>query len=522
VRQLEHRVALSTLYVDPTGIGPGGVSAYTTIQGAVNAAKSGSRIIVDPGTYTEDVTIAKNGIVLDGAKAGINPVPGRAGSESVLKGSITITGASVTVDGFTINSGEQWALEIGGTGAPSVNAVHALIADNTVNASIYGIQVGAEGGPGTPQVSLYADVQDNVVSGAAANIALFNTGNNTVQGNALSSAGLTGIDNYYSNYSAILGNTVNTSGYTAVRLRGSHYDLVMNNSGSGDASGASIEESSANNTILNNSFPPNSTPNTADASLLYVDPSGVGPGGLSAYTTIQAAVNAAASGQTIVVDAATYTENVTIATSGLTLVGAQAGINPVPGRTGGKSVLDGYITITGAGVTVDGFTVNSTGQWAIEVGGTSAPSVPAINCIIVDNIVNNTGTYGIQIGAEGGPCTTRVNLFAVVQDNVLNTANADIVTFNTGYVTVEGNLVQSSPTQFGSGIDVYYSNNDSVLGNVVNNAPTPTSPWYFAAIKLRGAHFNLIQDNTGTGDGQPAIFSTEGSSGNTKLYNDLD
>src|ERR1700757_4857130 len=67
----------SPIYVDPSGKGPGGVFAYTTIQAGVNAASAGTTIIVDPGTYNENVTINMAGLILQGAEAGVNPVHGR-------------------------------------------------------------------------------------------------------------------------------------------------------------------------------------------------------------------------------------------------------------------------------------------------------------------------------------------------------------------------------------------------------------------------------------------------------------
>ena len=44
--------------------------SYSTIQAAVNAAPSGATITVDPGTYTELVTVNKP-LTLRGAQAGV-------------------------------------------------------------------------------------------------------------------------------------------------------------------------------------------------------------------------------------------------------------------------------------------------------------------------------------------------------------------------------------------------------------------------------------------------------------------
>lgn len=149
------------LYVDPSGITPSGQAAYTTIQAAVNAAPAGGNIVVDPGTYNENVTIGKQGIALDGAEAGVNAAIRAAAPEPVLNGSITVTAPGVPVNGFTVNANAQWAIEVGGASSPSVAATNGVIRDNIANSSIYGIQIGAEGGPGSLQVPLYAAVLDN-------------------------------------------------------------------------------------------------------------------------------------------------------------------------------------------------------------------------------------------------------------------------------------------------------------------------------------------------------------------------
>ena len=98
--------------VDPSGV----TSPYTTIQAALDAASAGETIDVDPGTYNENLTINLQGITLEGAQAGVNPVGGRSGPESVLDGTITITAPGVTLNGFTITANSQWAIEVGGAG----------------------------------------------------------------------------------------------------------------------------------------------------------------------------------------------------------------------------------------------------------------------------------------------------------------------------------------------------------------------------------------------------------------------
>ncbi|MDB5072664.1 MAG: hypothetical protein JWM87_3775 [Candidatus Eremiobacteraeota bacterium] len=77
---------------------------YPTIQAAVSAPACAT-INVAPGSYTENVTIAR-ALTLRGAQAG-HDARGPRGSESMINGGlgpdVTISANSVTVDGFTLN-----------------------------------------------------------------------------------------------------------------------------------------------------------------------------------------------------------------------------------------------------------------------------------------------------------------------------------------------------------------------------------------------------------------------------------
>ena len=90
--------------------------------------------------------------------------------------------------------------------SPSVAATNAVIKNNIVNSSIYGIQIGAEGGPSTPVVTLSSVVQNNVVQAGNSAIVLFNEAGSTIQGNTVTGSGYSGIDIYYSNDNSIEAN----------------------------------------------------------------------------------------------------------------------------------------------------------------------------------------------------------------------------------------------------------------------------------------------------------------------------
>ena len=74
------------------------------------------------------------------------------------------------------------------------------------------------------------------------------------------------------------------------------------------------------------------------------------------FATIQAAVAAAANGDTIVVDAGIYAENLTI-DKAVTILGANAGIAGTATR-GAETIIQGTTTVSALGpVTIDGIEV---------------------------------------------------------------------------------------------------------------------------------------------------------------------
>ena len=99
-----------------------------------------------------------------------------------------------------------------------------------------------------------------------------------------------------------------------------------------------------------------------------VDPGGAG----GCFTTIQAAIDAAAVGDTINVNPGTYIERLTISQS-VVLLGAQTGVDPTPGGARVNPAVESIVDFTSlarlnpnvmiqintgvSGVTIDGFTL---------------------------------------------------------------------------------------------------------------------------------------------------------------------
>jgi hypothetical protein len=125
------------------------------------------------------------------------------------------------------------------------------------------------------------------------------------------------------------------------------------------------------------------------------------------FATIQAAVNSATAGDTIVADADVYAETVTINKS-LTLEGAQHGVDARDGRPGAKeSILSlgfGGLQLNADGITIDGFTVrNASGSNTngLIAGGATSNNFVLKNTILTDD----NAVTGAPILFQGGSHT---------------------------------------------------------------------------------------------------------------------
>ena len=133
------------------------------------------------------------------------------------------------------------------------------------------------------------------------------------------------------------------------------------------------------------------------AAVECVDPGGAG----GCYTTIQAAIDAAAVGDTINVNPGTYIERLTISQS-VVLLGAQTGVDPTPGGARTNPAVESIVDFTSlsrlnpnvmiqvnsgvSGVTIDGFTLIGqpdelvSDESVIRVGGPSSPTTTSTLC----------------------------------------------------------------------------------------------------------------------------------------------
>ncbi|HZG53680.1 MAG TPA: thrombospondin type 3 repeat-containing protein, partial [Pyrinomonadaceae bacterium] len=305
------------------------------------------------------------------------------------------------------------------------------------------------------------------------------------------------------------------------------------------------------------------TPKVKAFATLVVDDNSACPG--ANYTSIQAAVNAAAPGDTIQVCAGTYNENVNIpaAKIGLTLLGAQAGV-PVAARSfpspdestvKGTNLTAGIavFTVNASNVTIDGFSVtdpvtsgaafgitirrdadgalvanniidtitspdpgsNGTAQAVYLENSTSAGVGAPDNVVVRDNrmrnIRSNRSSKGVLIGVNNGSTASQNTL---IQRNTIENVASDT---RGAYGVSVANPVASSPGVTGLTIE------DNTISNLIggtgavcppsgNPATVPAACGWAHGIGLEGntpgaaVNHNDISNLTGTTPDKAAVF----------------
>ena len=132
------------------------------------------------------------------------------------------------------------------------------------------------------------------------------------------------------------------------------------------------------------------------------------------HATIQAAITAAANGDTIAISEGTFTEDLNI-DKDLTMQGPNAGVNAVSGSRGTEATIDGQVTVASDGVTLDGFTITDpTGNIAIfsnDVGDLEITNNKISG-------VNDTGTAGFAVGVYIKAPASAVSNFTITNNRI--------------------------------------------------------------------------------------------------------
>jgi hypothetical protein len=242
------------------------------------------------------------------------------------------------------------------------------------------------------------------------------------------------------------------------------------------------------------------------------------------FQTIQAAVTAAAAGTTILIGAGTYNEVVDVGKS-LTLLGANAGVNPNTGTRGPESIIeasgDYAVEIFASDVLFDGFSVSNSAGNAVRIAvGRQNPN----NAAVVNNVtVSNT----IATGAAILSCPTCTGLYM----GVLSFDNFEQAQYQSENIAFLDNRLTVSATN-GRGITMAAWNGAQLTGDVTisgNHIFTSGNLTNVAGIELRSTWGVLsmqnvaISGNTIQGFGKAGVWlwgdPTVTISGNTFIGN---
>ncbi len=203
-----------------------GTDLFDSIQKAVDSSKAGDRIIVCPGTYTENVVVP---VAVD-----IRPYLkekkvwttlchfGECSSIALYQPTVVQASKAGPVFDITSNGVNLSGLKISG------------------NAQSSGIRIKASG----------VSITDVTVTGHAQGIILDTAESNIIIGNHILQNDY-GIDISYSKANTVQGNDIQSNKYDGIRLLGSSGNNLSDNTLNGNGKGISLE-GSANNTIANN------------------------------------------------------------------------------------------------------------------------------------------------------------------------------------------------------------------------------------------------------------------------------
>ncbi|WAI00520.1 NosD domain-containing protein [Methanogenium organophilum] len=405
----------TTWYVDGDGS-----ADFVTIQAAVDGANAGDTIIVRDGTYVENVDVTKSLVIKSENGSAVTTLYSAARDSG-----FDVIAGDVTIDGFTITA-------VNGRGNYGIyvhGADNALIVNNTVANCRECLKLESSSGNTVSRntLSVSNNIANNVfwLADASNNVIYLNSfekGAVTVAGTSTGNIFQSPTEMQYAfngaDYQSYTGNYWN--GYTGSDVDGN---------GIGDDAYA-ISASVIDEYPLIQKLDGYSIYGPAPEGTTYY----VSADGSADFTTIQAAIDASANGDTIIVRDGTYVESVNV-TKKVSVISENGAATTIlaPGY------FSGFV-VTADGARVEGFTierVNGNGNFGVLI--TRAKGV---------SIINNTFNVcreGIKLDTADRAVITGNDVLInnKATNNVLwliNSSNNQIYfnTFTKGTVTVEG------------------------------------------------------------------------------------
>lgn len=421
-------VCASTIYVgssgsDAAGYGASSGNPYATITYAISQASAGDVIIVEAGTYTENININK-GVTIQGPNAGVAGTATRGAEAQLLDCNIDVTtSGAVVLDGFYIHQTDNNPDVILLSSNSSATIENNVIARTGTAAGQVVRAITTGGG------SSAATIQNNLFTGDPSG-GVF--GSHKTWNNAVYVNGGTGSINILNNTFAICRTALNLDDYGAsINVSGNNFDnsgTFISFGGAAPTNGqftlgandfTTNVDALINLSNVTTAFRLNMSSSTLGgtsfsslplASLFNVEAHMYhrgysGKNGLVYYvagheyvqgnTSIQSAVNYGASGDIITIKAGTYSERVTVSKP-LTIQGENKTTTIVSGAAlsgagSGFFINNGVANVTIKDLTIQNFAGTSPNSFAgvYATGGNN-------NLTITNNIIkDNVGGAGI-------------------------------------------------------------------------------------------------------------------------------
>ncbi len=251
--------------------------------------------------------------------------------------------------------------------------------------------------------------------------------------------------------------------------------------------------------------------------------------GSAAFTSIQAAVEAAPVRATVVVCPGTYLQNVTVDKS-ITLSGRPGAIINATGDAYGVGVTASWVTVTGLTVEGANASVNSPmgptttlADGIVTAGGyASGPPLTADHVTITHNIVEGNAGSGIDLNSTSYSVATG----NFVTNNGVGINISDDFGVATSHNVISKNVSNDNPG--GCGIDLADHTGVGVFDNLVTDnisndnglgSPTGTDASSGSGVILAdptpvgGVYNNLISGNQFNGNGHPGFVLVTGGAG---------